>query len=128
MIRRLAILGATGDLTARYLLPALGALWAVGELGDDFQLVAVGRDNWTDETFRNWAAAQLDRHVKELSPPAKHAVVATSRYHQADVTDPSSMAAVVQGPEPLPVWSRKIVPAQRQVSSSRSISAKVSVR
>src|SRR5215813_6317429 len=104
MIRKLAILGATGDLTARYLLPALGALWAVGELGEDFQLVAVGRDNWSDETFRNWAAAQLDRHVKELPPPAKKAVVATSRYHQADVTDPSSMAAVVQGPEPLAAY------------------------
>ena len=104
MIRRLAILGATGDLTARYLLPALGALWAGGELGDDFRLVAVGRDNWSDETFRNWAAAQLDRHVKELPPPAKHAVVATSRYHQADVTDASSMAAVVQGPVPLAAY------------------------
>ena len=104
MIRRLAILGATGDLTARYLLPALGALWAGGELGDDFRLVAVGRDNWSDEAFRNWAAAQLDRHVKELPPPAKHAVVATSRYHRADVTDPSSMAAVVQGPVPLAAY------------------------
>ncbi|HEY1298170.1 MAG TPA: hypothetical protein VGJ60_34255, partial [Chloroflexota bacterium] len=39
MLRRLAILGATGDLTARYLLPALAALWAAGELGDDFQIV-----------------------------------------------------------------------------------------
>ena len=66
MIRRLAILGATGDLTARYLLPGLAALRAGGELSDDFQLVAVGRDNWADETFRNWAAAQLDRHTKEL--------------------------------------------------------------
>src|SRR5215471_12801388 len=104
MIRRLAILGATGDLTARYLLPALGALWAGGELGEDFRLVAVGRDNWSDAAFRNWAAAQLDRHMKELPPPAKHAVVATSRYHQADVTDPSSMVAVVQGPEPLAAY------------------------
>jgi glucose-6-phosphate 1-dehydrogenase len=104
MLRRLAILGATGDLTARYLLPALAALWAAGELGDDFQIVAVGRDDWADETFRNWAATQLDRHMKELSPAAKHAVVSNSRYHQADVTDPSSMAAVVKGPEPLAAY------------------------
>src|SRR5262245_32871688 len=104
MIRRLAILGATGDLTARYLLPALGALRAGGELGDDFQVVAVDRDDWADETFRNWAAAQLDRHMKELPRPAKHAVVASSRYYQADVTDPSSMAALVEGPEPLAVY------------------------
>ena len=40
MIQRLAILGATGDLTARYLLPGLAALRAAGELGDDFRLAA----------------------------------------------------------------------------------------
>src|SRR5215831_18585104 len=104
MIRKLAILGATGDLTARYLLPGLAALRAAGELSDGFQFVAVGRQNWTDETFRNWAAAQLDRHATELPAAAKLTVAATSRYHQADVTDPSSMAAVVQGPEPLAAY------------------------
>lgn len=104
MLRKLAILGATGDLTARYLLPALAALRAAGELSDDFHLVAVGRDSWADETFKDWAAAQLDRHAKGLPAAAKDAVVATSRYHQADVTDPSSMAAVVQGGEPLAAY------------------------
>jgi glucose-6-phosphate 1-dehydrogenase len=104
MLRKLAILGATGDLTARYLLPGLAALRAAGELGDDFQLVAVGRDDWTDDTFRDWAAAQLDRHAKELPPAAKQSVAAASRYHRADVTDPCSMAAVVQGGEPLAAY------------------------
>jgi len=104
MIRKLAILGATGDLTARYLLPGLAALRAAGELSDNFQLVAVGREHWTDETFRNWAAAQLDRHATELPAAAKRTVAATSRYHQADVTDPSSMTAVIQGPESLAAY------------------------
>jgi len=104
MIRKLAILGATGDLTARYLLPGLAALRAAGELSDNFQLVAVGREHWTDETFRNWAAAQLERHATELPASAKRTVAATSRYHQADVTDPSSMTAVVQGPKPIAAY------------------------
>jgi len=104
MIRKLAILGATGDLTARYLLPGLAALRAAGELSDNFQLVAVGREHWTDETFRNWAAAQLDRHATELPAAAKRTVAATSRYHQADVTDASSMTAVIQGPESLAAY------------------------
>ena len=104
MIQKLAILGATGDLTARYLLPGLAALRAAGELSDNFQLVAVGREHWTDETFRNWAAAQLDRHATELPASAKRTVAATSRYHQADVTDPSSMTAVVQGPKPIAAY------------------------
>jgi glucose-6-phosphate 1-dehydrogenase len=104
MLRKLAILGGTGDLTARYLLPGLAALHAAGELGEDFRLIAVGRDDWGDETFRNWAAARLDRHAKEISSGAKHAVVAGSRYHRANVTDPSSMAAVVQTGEPLAAY------------------------
>src|SRR5262245_6891930 len=104
MIRKLAILGATGDLSARYLLPGLAALRAAGELGDDFQLIAVGRDNWAKETFKNWAAAQLDRHAREVPAAAKQAVATSSQYHQADVTDACSMAAVVQGPEPLAAY------------------------
>ena len=104
MIQRLIILGATGDLTARYLLPGLVALRAAGKLGDDFRLIAVGRKNWADNVFRHWAAAQLERHAKELPAAAKQMVVTTSRYHQADVTDPASMAAVVPGREPLAAY------------------------
>jgi glucose-6-phosphate 1-dehydrogenase len=104
MIGKLAILGATGDLAARYLLPALAALRAAGELGDGFRLVAVGREDWTDERFRNWAAAQLDRHAPELPAAAKRTVAAIPRYHQANVTDPSQMTAVVRGPEPLAAY------------------------
>ena len=47
MIGRLVIFGATGDLTARYLLPALAALNAAGELSGDFRLVGSGREDWT---------------------------------------------------------------------------------
>jgi glucose-6-phosphate 1-dehydrogenase len=104
MIRRLIILGATGDLTARYLLPGLAALRAAGKLSDDFRLVAVGRENWADDVFRHWAAAQLERHAKELPAAAKHRVVTTSRYHQADVTDPAGMAAVLPDREPLAAY------------------------
>jgi glucose-6-phosphate 1-dehydrogenase len=104
MIQRLAILGATGDLTARYLLPGLAALRAAGKLGDDFRLIAVGRENWSEDVFRSWAAAQLDQHAAELPTTAKQEVVTASRYHQADVTDPASMAAVVAGREPLAAY------------------------
>jgi glucose-6-phosphate 1-dehydrogenase len=103
-MRKLVILGASGDLTARYLLPGLAALRASGELPDDFQLVAVAREDWTGETFRSWAAAQLDRHAKMLPAAAKNMVAAASRYHQADVADQSSMATVVQGRQPLAAY------------------------
>jgi glucose-6-phosphate 1-dehydrogenase len=101
MIRRLAIFGATGDLTARYLLPALAALYAAGHLGDDFLLTGAGREKWNNTEFQQWAAAHLDRHAGHLPAPARQAVVSASRYQQANVSDPASVAAVIAGDEPV---------------------------
>src|SRR5262245_30958666 len=95
MIERLVLLGATGDLTARYLLPGLAALRDGGHLGDGFRLTAVGREDWGDQEFRGWAGAQLDQHASLLPGPVRDAVVAASEYRRADVTDPAALAAVV---------------------------------
>jgi len=95
MINRLVIFGATGDLTARYLLPAIASLRAAGEIDDAFQLIAVGRENWSGTEFREWAAAQLDRHGNHLPAGVRAPVVSTAEYRQADVTDPASVAAII---------------------------------
>jgi glucose-6-phosphate 1-dehydrogenase len=104
MIDRLAIFGATGDLTARYLLPALGSLRASGELSDRFQLTAAGREDWDDDQFGRWASAQLGRHAGHLPAAARRAVTAAARYHRADVSDPASVAAVTAGDDPVAVY------------------------
>jgi len=104
MIHRLVIFGATGDLTARYLLPGLAALKAAGDLGDDFQLVGAGREEWTTGEFQAWAAAGLERHAGHLPAAVRQAVVEASRYHQADVTDPAAVAAVIAGDGPLAAY------------------------
>lgn len=104
MIKRLAIFGATGDLTGRYLLPGLAALRSVGKLTDDFQLAAIDRADWNDDAFRNWAAAQLEQHASKLPAAAKRMVVKASSYHRADATDPASLAPVVAGGEPLAAY------------------------
>lgn len=104
MIERLIILGATGDLTGRYLLPGLAALRAAGHLGDAFELVAVGRQSWSDEVFRQWAANQLDRYAGALDAGARRAVVTASRYHRADVTDAASLAPAVTGRVPFAAY------------------------
>jgi glucose-6-phosphate 1-dehydrogenase len=104
MIERLAIIGASGDLTARFLLPALASLHQAGELSQQFQLVAASRDDWDDATFRRWAADQLDLHAPELGPAAKEAVVASARYHQVDVTNADSMRPLIAGGEPVAAY------------------------
>jgi len=46
------IFGATGDLTARLLMPAIYNLSRTGLLPDNFALVGIGRSPETDESFR----------------------------------------------------------------------------
>lgn len=104
MIERLAVFGATGDLTARYLLPGLAALRNASHLGDEFELIGASREDWDDEQFRNWAAAQLDRHAGELPAQARQAVVAAARYRRADVTDPAAVATVIAGEGPVAAY------------------------
>lgn len=43
MIERMLLFGATGDLTNRFLLPALAELRASGDLPARFQIFATGR-------------------------------------------------------------------------------------
>jgi glucose-6-phosphate 1-dehydrogenase len=104
VIEHLVLLGATGDLTARYLLPALAALRGGGHIGDGFRLTAVGREDWRDDEFRGWASAQLEDHAGQLPAAARQAVVSASEYRRADVTDPAALTTVVSGAGPVAAY------------------------
>ena len=58
----MVIFGASGDLTARKILPALARLADRGVLDDGFTVIGVARTEWTDEEFRS--------HVAEATPEA----------------------------------------------------------
>jgi glucose-6-phosphate 1-dehydrogenase len=104
MIEHLVILGATGDLTARYLLPALGALRAAGHLDERFRLTGVGREDWTDDVFHTWAAEQLDRYAPDIPSARRRDVVAAARYRRADVADPGALTAVIPRERPVAAY------------------------
>ncbi|MEV4579946.1 glucose-6-phosphate dehydrogenase [Nonomuraea jabiensis] len=104
MIDRLIILGATGDLNARYLLPALAALHAAGHLGDRFELTCADRQDWTGEEFRRWASAQLDRHAPAEPGETRKAIADRARYRRADATDAADIALLVAGDGPVAVY------------------------
>jgi glucose-6-phosphate 1-dehydrogenase len=104
VIDRLVIFGATGDLTARYLLPGLAALQAAGMLGEQFRLTGSGREDWDTEQFRRWAGAQLEEHAPELSSDARQVVVSASSYRRADVGDQRDVAETVRGDGPLAAY------------------------
>ncbi|HEY1016294.1 MAG TPA: glucose-6-phosphate dehydrogenase, partial [Herpetosiphonaceae bacterium] len=58
------IFGATGDLTARKLVPALYNLSREGLLPSGFSLVGFGRRPWSDEEFRQEMRKAVDEHSR----------------------------------------------------------------
>ncbi|MEV6792866.1 hypothetical protein AB0M87_12855 [Streptomyces sp. NPDC051320] len=50
-------IGGTGDLTGRFLLPALAALPTAGHIDDRFGLTAASREDWDRERYRESAVA-----------------------------------------------------------------------
>ncbi len=95
MIRRMFILGATGDLALRYLLPAMARLGEAEKLPEGFEISALARDDRGTEAFRAFASERLADHAADVSTEARDALVKTLQYYRADVTDPERMRAVL---------------------------------
>jgi len=53
---RLVIFGATGDLVARKVLPAVFSLYGKNRLPAEFSLVGFARRDWDDDRFREYSA------------------------------------------------------------------------
>lgn len=82
MIRTLLLLGATGDLAGRFLLPALGALDAAGRLPEGFRVVGAARGELA-EGLRRLAGDSIRPEL--LS------------YRAVDLGDPATLAAALDG-------------------------------
>jgi glucose-6-phosphate 1-dehydrogenase len=96
VITRLVLLGATGDLAGRFLLPALAWLCAARELPDGLQVVAGAAQDWDDETFRDHVGARWDEHAGELPVPVRAELLRRLRYHRVDPADPATVDAAVR--------------------------------
>jgi glucose-6-phosphate 1-dehydrogenase len=92
MIRQLVIFGASGDLTARFLVPALACLHGAGQLPGGFRVLGLARDPWTTETFRRHLVEKMENVAPDVSVSSREAVVSLMEYEQIDVTDSSQLA------------------------------------
>ena len=95
MIDQLLLLGASGDLAGRYLLPALAHLQEAGRLPEPLAIVAVARDDWDTAAFRRHLAARLEHHAATVDPGAREALAAMASYQRADAGDAAAMAGAV---------------------------------
>jgi glucose-6-phosphate 1-dehydrogenase len=101
--RSFLVLGGTGDLTGRLLLPGLAELVETGVLTTDVELLAVSREDWTDDEYRDWARARLAAHAGHVPEEVRERVVARLRYQHGDVTVPGDLRRALEDVRGVPV-------------------------
>ncbi len=95
MTRSFVVLGGTGDLTGRLLLPSLARLHETGVLGEGTGLLAVARDEWDQRAYQDWARGRLAAHAGELSEATRERLVDRLDFARGDVTDPDDLRAAL---------------------------------
>src|SRR5262245_40279343 len=83
----LVFFGATGDLAAKQIFPALQALTRRGQL--DVPVIGVARSEWTDEQLKARARDSLAAHGG-VDEAAFTRLAARLRYVSGDYQDPST--------------------------------------
>ena len=83
------LLGATGDLAHRKVLPAIYELWRTNLLPAEFSVVAVARRPYTDESFAAEVRSSLARYsrVQPVDESAWAELARRITYHQLDFGD-----------------------------------------
>jgi glucose-6-phosphate 1-dehydrogenase len=96
-VKTLLILGASGDLTGRLLLPGLARLAAAGR-AEGLRLVGAGSDPWPQEQWRERVHAAFEDAAGKADPAGKGALGALEQftaYHQLDVTADGPLASLL---------------------------------
>ncbi len=83
------IFGASGDLTARKLIPALFTLWREGFLSKQTPVIGVARRDKTTESFRNEMHEAVSKHVRgnKLSDEEWNQFSSQIHYSKLDITN-----------------------------------------
>jgi glucose-6-phosphate 1-dehydrogenase len=100
-VKTLLILGASGDLTGRLLLPGLARLVANGRAGG-LALVGAGSDPWTQEEWLERVESSFADSNSQADTAGKRElkrIVETTGYHQLDVTAGGELASLLSGLE-----------------------------
>ena len=92
----LVLFGATGDLAHRKVIPAMYHLWRTNLLPHEFVLLAIGRREYSDDSFRAEIRASLEQfsRVLPLDEAAWSSFSSHIRYQRLDFGDPSGFDAL----------------------------------
>lgn len=106
--RSLIILGATGDLTTRLLLPALDGVLASREADGDeseFELIGAGHDAAAGADWADTVTSSLS------SGPLRDQVISTTRFEEVDATSSSDLTRVLASAAHPPILYFALPPA-----------------
>ena len=96
-IRSLVILGATGDLSARLLLPGLASLAASDE-APSVRLVGAGTSDWSEQQWRDQVAESFAVTAEQSDATGRAALeqmLDSTTYRKVDVTAPGALAELL---------------------------------
>ena len=99
-IGSLLLLGASGDLSGRLLLPALGQLLDGEESRREVVLLGAGSEDWDADAWQQRVRTSFADG--KVSDEALQSVLATTRYTQADVTSPEDLQSLIDSCPPAP--------------------------
>jgi glucose-6-phosphate 1-dehydrogenase len=92
----LVLFGGTGDLTWRKLMPALFQAWRHGKLPPDGRILAVARDERSDDEYRAYIRARF-AGVEEAKQPSDEAFARFAEllhYRRMDLSQPAHYAGL----------------------------------
>ncbi|MCP9473458.1 MAG: glucose-6-phosphate dehydrogenase [Nitrospira sp.] len=92
MIQTLVIFGASGDLTSRFLMPAIVRLHEEGKLPEGFRVLGIAQDDWDTGTFRNHLKEKLAASGTVDVSGLPEAIIGKIDYCRADVTNRDQLA------------------------------------
>ena len=100
-MRKFVIFGASGDLTSRYLLPALARLLECGQLPADLSIEGIARSGWSHEEFREHVREKFAQNATDVAPESRDALLSRLSYAEGDVADPDSLRPLLPTDEPI---------------------------
>ncbi len=106
-VKTLLILGASGDLTGRLLLPGLARLVTRGR-ADGLKLIGAGSDSWTTENWQKRLSESFSAAREKADDDGERAlqqICEHSEYHAIDVTAEGKLAELLNSlPGPVAIY------------------------
>ena len=108
-ISTLLVLGASGDLANRLLMPALGKLLDAEPHRRGLVLLGAGAEAWDDRSWKERVRTSL--HGAQVSGETIDALLAATSYQQADVTKAEDLQRLIDEATPAPALYFALPPA-----------------